>query len=79
MITLCSTLTQSLQHNTSIRTLLTSYGMSYTRAHVRIHADGVHGIEMLYTCLGTGCRAVSRTCSEDVDVCVGTWDDGRVG
>ena len=53
--------------------------MSYTRAHVRIHADGVHGIEMLYTCLGTGCRAVSRTCSEDVDVCVGTWDDGRVG
>jgi hypothetical protein len=42
-------------------------------------ADGVHGVEMMYTCLGTGCETVSRTSAEDVDVCVGTWKDGRIG
>ena len=41
--------------------------------------DGVHGVEMLYTCLGCGCKTVQRTAAEDVDVCVGTWNDGRVG
>lgn len=58
-----------------------SHAKAYIIVHTRIcvHTDGVHGIEMLYTCLGTGCQAVSRTCFEDVDVCVGTWHDGRIG
>ena len=36
-------------------------------------------MEMLYTCLGCGCKTVQRTATGDVDVCVGTWHDGRVG
>lgn len=50
-------------------------------ARVPVHygVDGIHGVEMLYACLGSGCKTVSRTAAEDVDVCVGTWNDGRVG
>jgi hypothetical protein len=40
---------------------------------------GIHGVEMLFTCMGTGCESVSRTSSEGFDVAVGLWDDGRIG
>lgn len=40
---------------------------------------GIHGIEALYTAMGTGCRTVSRTHDEGTDVSVGTWQDGRIG
>ncbi len=40
---------------------------------------GVHGVEILYTILGTGCDTVSRTQADDADVAVGVWKDGRVG
>jgi hypothetical protein len=40
---------------------------------------GIHGVEMLYTAMGTGCETVSRTSTENTDVCVGQWSDGRLG
>lgn len=40
---------------------------------------GVHGVEILYTIMGTGCRSVRCTSTRDVDVAVGIWNDGRVG
>lgn len=40
---------------------------------------GIHGIEILFTVMGPGCKSVTRTHSEDVDVVVGVWDDGRIG
>jgi predicted dehydrogenase len=40
---------------------------------------GVHGCEMLFTAMGTGCETVAMTSTQDTDVCVGTWADGRVG
>lgn len=40
---------------------------------------GIHGIEMLYAVLGTGCERVSRTHNEGTDIVVGTWSDGRIG
>jgi hypothetical protein len=40
---------------------------------------GIHGIEALYTAMGTGCRSVCRTHDEGTDVSVGTWQDGRIG
>jgi hypothetical protein len=40
---------------------------------------GIHGVELLYTLLGAGCRYVVRTHTEKVDVVSGTWSDGRVG
>lgn len=40
---------------------------------------GIHGVEMLYTLLGTGCEQVWRTSTADQDVITGRWKDGRIG
>ena len=40
---------------------------------------GIHGVETLFTVMGTGCVAVNRMSSEGTDVVVGLWDDGRIG
>ena len=39
---------------------------------------GIHGVETLYTIMGTGCKTVARTYTKDTDVVTGTWEDGRV-
>lgn len=38
---------------------------------------GIHGVEMLYTLMGPGCKRVTCTHEKDVDVVTGTWADGR--
>jgi predicted dehydrogenase len=40
---------------------------------------GVHAVEMLYTYMGPGCERLTRTSSEEADVVVGHWTDGRIG
>ena len=40
---------------------------------------GIHGVESLYTLMGTGCVQVVRISTPGTDVAVGTWADGRVG
>lgn len=40
---------------------------------------GIHGIEGLFTILGTGCVSVNRMSAEGTDVVVGLWNDGRIG
>lgn len=40
---------------------------------------GIHGVETLYTLLGTGCEAVSRIHSPMGDIVSGRWNDGRLG
>ena len=40
---------------------------------------GIHGVEALFTVMGTGCQSVSRTSSADFDVAVGLWEGGRIG
>jgi predicted dehydrogenase len=40
---------------------------------------GIHGVEGLYTAMGTGCQTVTRTHTEDTDLVVGTWEGGRIG
>lgn len=48
-----------------------------------LHSDlfwyGIHGVEMLFTVMGTGCKTVQRIYSPDVDVVIGKWADGRIG
>jgi hypothetical protein len=39
---------------------------------------GVHGVEMLYTIMGTGCREVTRVYTDGCDVVTGVWNDNRV-
>jgi predicted dehydrogenase len=40
---------------------------------------GIHGIEPLFTLMGTGCETVSRVQTKDTDFVTGVWKDGRVG
>ncbi|QDU60102.1 Oxidoreductase family, NAD-binding Rossmann fold [Planctomycetes bacterium Pan216] len=40
---------------------------------------GIHGVEPLFTMMGTGCKTVRRFVNKDQDVVVGTWTDGRLG
>jgi hypothetical protein len=39
----------------------------------------IHPIELLYALLGPGCETVARAYSENADVIVGHWKDGRLG
>lgn len=40
---------------------------------------GIHGVETLYTVMGTGCESVNRMSSDRGDIVVGRWKDGRIG
>lgn len=40
---------------------------------------GIHGVEILYTVMGTGCNHVTRIHTPGTDEVVGVWDDGRIG
>ena len=40
---------------------------------------GVHGVEMLYALLGSGCQSVSRIQTPDSEVVTGVWGGSRTG
>ena len=40
---------------------------------------GIHGVELLFTVMGSGCESVVRVSTADADVVVGMWQDGRIG
>lgn len=57
---------------------------TYSPAHLEpSHPDffwyGIHGVEALFTVMGTGCWQVTRVATADTDVVTGVWSDGRVG
>jgi WD40 repeat protein/predicted dehydrogenase len=58
---------------------------AWSPAHLeKTHPDlfwyGIHGVEALFTMMGTGCESVTRTKStHDMDEVVGVWTGGRKG
>jgi WD40 repeat protein len=51
----------------------------YEPTHPDLYWYGIHGVESLFTVMGTGCERVTRIHTPDVDVVVGVWSGGRVG
>lgn len=47
--------------------------------HPDLYWYGIHGVEILFTVMGTGCLSVSRFRTEDTEFCVGQWEGGRIG
>jgi predicted dehydrogenase len=52
---------------------------SLEKTHPDLFWYGVHGVETLFTVMGTGCKSVTRISTTDFDQASGTWDDGRIG
>ena len=49
------------------------------KTHPDLFWYGIHGVEILYTVMGTGCKNVIRVAEKDTDIVVGTWEDQRIG
>lgn len=47
--------------------------------HIDFAWYGIHGVELLFTLMGTGCDRVFRAHTEGTDVITGVWKDGRIG
>ena len=49
----------------------------------KTHSDlfwyGIHGVELLFTVMGTGCKSVSRIFNDDTEIVVGQWENNRIG
>ncbi|MSR59175.1 MAG: Gfo/Idh/MocA family oxidoreductase [Planctomycetaceae bacterium] len=57
---------------------------TYSQARAAIgHPDlfwyGIHGVDLLYSLMGTGCRSVTAVQTKYSEQVTGTWEQGRVG
>ena len=49
------------------------------KTHPDLFWYGIHGVEILFAVMGTGCKQVTRTHNNDTDIVIGEWNDGRIG
>ncbi len=64
----------------TVQTCETTSPCHLEKTHPDLFWYGIHGVESLFTVMGTGCKSVRRTVSTPTeDVVVGQWEGGRVG
>jgi len=52
---------------------------SLEKTHPDLFWYGIHGVEILFTIMGKGCKSVTRVHTPDTDMAIGTWQDNRIG
>ena len=52
---------------------------SIEESHPDLFWYGVHGVESLFTVMGTGCQSITRTSEDGRIVVTGRWDGDRIG
>ncbi|MCA9267693.1 MAG: Gfo/Idh/MocA family oxidoreductase [Planctomycetales bacterium] len=57
----------------------TSSPASVEKTHTELYWYGIHGVESLFTVLGTGCQSVSQTTEDGAIVASGKWSGDRTG
>jgi predicted dehydrogenase len=73
---------QALRENPKIGELTgcSAYGpCALEEHHPDLYWYGIHGVESLFTVMGTGCESVSRTQTEGTEFVTGVWKGGRIG
>lgn len=64
----------------SITNTVTSSPAHLEKTHPDLFWYGIHGVESLFTVMGTGCASVRRGTTPDGNIeVVGTWKNGRTG
>jgi len=48
-------------------------------SHTDLYWYGIHGVEILYTIMGTGCQSLKRITTENTDLVIGKWNGERLG
>jgi hypothetical protein len=73
---------ESLRHNDKLGDVI-GFDVHGPCALEEHHPDlfwyGIHGVEELFTIMGTGCQSVSRAQTKGTELVVGVWNDGRIG
>jgi predicted dehydrogenase len=71
-----------LRNNERVGEILGCDAYSQSRAAIG-HPDlfwyGVHGVDLLYSLMGTGCQSVTATQTRFSEQVSGTWNNGRIG
>ncbi len=49
------------------------------KTHVDLFWYGIHGVEALFTVMGTGCKTAARSAEDGKIVVTGDWGEGRIG
>lgn len=48
-------------------------------SHSDLYWYGIHGVEILYTLMRTGCQSVKRVTTDKADLVIGRWAEDRLG